>query len=134
MGATIIEKPKVEIDPDLLNQIKTSFDYEGQVILHFLYANLSLAYGMIRIWPSSYLFDLHSNHRSDLVHVENISLFPKWQEVNPFTATHFTLIFSRLPKSCTVFDFLEECGGQGGGFEVRNIQRNETDVYYLRLL
>lgn len=133
MGATIIEKPKVEIDPDLLEQIKTQTQMEGQVIIHFLYANLTLAYGLIRIWPTSFLYDLDSDHRSQLVHVENITLFPQWQEVNPFTATHFTLIFSRLPKNCLAFDFIEECGGQGGGFEVRSIQRNNSDVYYVRL-
>lgn len=134
MSATVITKPKVEIAPDLLKKIKEQSQLEGQVILHFIYTNLTFYPGLIRIWPTSYLFDRDSEHQSNLVHVEKITMYPTWQEVHPLTNTYFTLVFSKLPKACEVFDFVEICGGQGGGFEVKDIERNETDVYYLRLV
>lgn len=131
--ATVITKPKVDITPDLLEEIKTSTSYEGQVILHFVYTILgNPTENKIRIWPSSFLYDHDSNHRSELVHVENISLYPEWLQCTK-KHNYFTLIFSALPKSCTTFDFVEHCGNQFGAFEVRNISRNDTDVYFIRL-
>jgi hypothetical protein len=133
MSTTVITKPKVEIAPDLLAKLRTQTEEAGQVILHFLHYNWSFYPSKIRIWPSSYLFDIHSDHRSELVHAENITWYPEWMDVPPMGVDFFTLIFSGLPKSCTVFDFEEHCHNQAGAFVVRNIARNESDVYYLRL-
>ena len=44
----------------------------------------------------------------------------------------FTLIFSALPKECKVFDFVEEVI-QRKRFLVTDIERNESDVYTLKL-
>jgi hypothetical protein len=38
------------------------------------------------------------------------------------------LIFGALPKKCHVFQLIEEIPEEGG-FTVRNIIRNKTDVY-----
>jgi hypothetical protein len=40
--------------------------------------------------------------------------------------------FSALPKECKVFDFVEEVI-HGSGFLVTDIERNESDVYTLKL-
>jgi hypothetical protein len=45
----------------------------------------------------------------------------------------FLLIFAALPKSCTQFDLVEDIPEEGG-FLVRNIARNKSDVYRINLL
>lgn len=133
MSATILTRPKIEIDPDLLDQLRIQTEEQGQVILHFLYMNISPYASKVRIWPSSYLYDQGSDHRSEIVHAENITWYPEWKDIAPFTLDYFSLIFTGLPKSCTVFDFEEHCTSEGGAFVVRGIQRNDQDVYYLQM-
>ena len=133
MSTSIITKPKVQISPGLLDQIKSQTEEAGQVVLHFIIRNGGLWPMGIRIWPTSFLYDQGSEHVSDLVHVENITMAPNWQEVPPLTETFFTLIFSGLPKSCTSFDFEEQCNSEGGQFFCKGIERNEMDVYYLEI-
>lgn len=135
MSATIIKKPEVSISEEILNKIKAQSEEMGQVVLHFVFKTSDMAFGdtLIRIWPTTYLYDLDSVHKSELVHIENITYYPQWYLCPAGTETYFTLIFSGLPKSCTAFDFIEHCTNQSGAFEVRNIQRNRTDVYFLQL-
>ncbi len=133
MSSTIITKPKVDIAPSILKDLETRTKEEGQVVLHFILHNSYSESSLIRIWPSSYLFDLDSSHSSDLVHVENITLFPTWKPVPANTTVCFTLIFSGLPKSCTAFQFVEDCKGSSGAWSIDRIQRNEQDVYFLRI-
>ncbi len=131
MSVIEITKPKIQIDPGLLSQLVTKTEEMGQVVLHFLFNVPIYSEGTkIRIWPSSYLYDLNSDHVSELVHHENITLYPEWQDIEAGGQRFFSLFFSGLPKSCTLFDFVEECNAQYGAFEVRNIQRNNSDVYY----
>jgi len=134
MPPSVIKKPNVEISEELRKQLTTKVDEEGQVILHVIYhAPMDEFMALIRIWPTSFLYDKHSEHKSELVHAENISYYPSWHQCIPGVDNYFTLIFTGLPKSCTVFDFIEHCGGGGGAFEVKNIQRNSHDVYNIRL-
>ena len=135
MSATIIKKPETKISNKLLNEIKAQTEEMGQVVLHFVFktSNSMLGDTLIRIWPTSYLYDLHSSHKSELVHIENITYYPDWFLCPAGTETFFTLIFSGLPKSCTAFDFIEHCTNQSGAFLVENIQRNKSDVYFLQL-
>ncbi|MDX1685362.1 MAG: hypothetical protein R3275_09005 [Saprospiraceae bacterium] len=134
MDATIITKPKVEIDPEIRRQLRTKTDEEGQVIVHCLYRDRLPWGSAIRIWPTTYLLDCDSDHKSELVHTENISLYPSWTPCDPFSDTHFTLIFTGLPRTCTKFDFEEFCDNSGGEFVARNIPRNSSDIYYLVIL
>ena len=133
--ATVITKPETTICSKLLEEIKDQTEEMGQVVLHFILKAPDQLFGdtLIRIWPTTYLYDLHSAHRSDLVHIENISYYPEWFVCKAGTETFFTLIFSGLPKSCVAFDFIEHCTNQSGAFQVKNIQRNKTDVYFLQL-
>lgn len=88
---------------------------------------------LVRIWKTTFLIDDASHARSSLVHVENISMAPDWTAIPPARHYSFLLIFTRLPADCKAFDFVEEIP-QPGGFTVRNIPRNETDVYHIELL
>ena len=134
MSTIQITKPKVEISPSILVEIKTQVYEAGQVVIHFVYQNEDFWIGSkIRIWPSSYLYDKGSAHISELVHCENIVQAPMWQEVTFGTKCYFTLIFSGLPRDCSTFDFIEDCGGEGGGFEVLDVARNESDIYYFKI-
>ncbi len=135
MSATIIKKPETKISKKLLREIKAQSEEMGQVVLHFVFRTTNIILGdtLIRIWPTTYLYDLNSAYRSELVHVENITYYPDWFLCPAGTETYFTLIFSGLPKSCTAFDFIEHCTNQSGAFHVKNIQRNESDVYFLQL-
>jgi len=132
LSLTIIDKPKLEIDKSLLDKLCAQVDEQGQVVLHFLFKSSIFGGEKIRIWPTTYLYDNHSEFRSALVHQENISLAPQWTELEPSSANFFTLVFSGLPKSCSSFDFLEHCEG-GGAFHAKAIQRNKSDVYFLQI-
>jgi hypothetical protein len=131
--ATVITKPKVTIDPKILHEIQSKTQEMGQVVLHFLLQNNSAHPSGIRIWPSTYLYDLNSSHVSELVHAENITLYPTWQSIGPFTKTYFSLYFSGLPRSCSAFQFEECCTNQAGAWSVKRIDRNNSDVYFLQI-
>ncbi len=134
MSYKVISKPKVEIDPDLLHKIEGQVHEMGQVVLHFIYRSPLGDYpSMIRIWPTTYLYDQHSDHVSELVHAENITYYPTWHICPPGKNQYFTLIFSGLPRSCQVFDFIEKCTNEVGAFRVLDIKRNAQDVYYIMM-
>jgi hypothetical protein len=73
-----------------------------------------------------------SSEVSKLLTAINISFYPEWTRVKPYSRYDFTLIFEGLPKDCTVFD-LEEDIPEPGGFFASNIKRNESDVYHLEV-
>ncbi|NOT74015.1 MAG: hypothetical protein HOP08_03735 [Cyclobacteriaceae bacterium] len=87
---------------------------------------------LIRIWRTTFLIDRSSSSRAEMVHAENITYAPQWTVIPDGQSFNFLLIFSRLPKSCTLFDLKEEIP-QPGGFHIRNIERNDTDVYHVAL-
>jgi hypothetical protein len=131
----IKEKPKIKpnVDKKILDEIRTQNLHEEkrQVIVHCRYHSPSA--GMqIRIWPTTYLLDNHSNHKSQLIHAYNITWYPVWKSI-PKGVTNFTLIFPGLPSTCSSFDLFEDCASQGGGFFKQNIQRNKSDVYTIWL-
>ena len=128
----IITKPEVEISPDILKKLLEQVQEEGQVIVHCVSAAAANYDHYIRVWPTTYLLDQHSAHRSDLVHVENVTMAPMWQLVPAGTVAHYSLIFSGLPKSCILFD-LEEIIPLPGRFSAKHIVRNDSDVYFVRL-
>ena len=134
MSTIVIDKPKVSIAPGLLRDMQAQIHEVGQVVVHVLFTvpvHISASY--IRIWPTTYLYDQHSDHKSELVHAENITYYPEWSQCRGGGQYFFTLVFSGLPKDCTVFDLIEQCTNQAGAFEARSIARNNTDVYFLRM-
>ena len=127
---TIVEKPF--IDQELLEHLKTKNEEEKQVIVHCCFPASPFFGNLIRIWQSTVLLDTNSDHKSHLIHAENISIFPYWTEVPPMKDFWFTLIFSGLPKECNSFD-LKEIIPEEGGFWVKSIRRNTSDVYRVKI-
>ena len=125
-----LTKPK--ISQEILESLQTQVEEEKQVIVHCCYPATFQVGNLIRIWQSTFLVDKKLCHKSNLIHHENISLFPYWTEVPPLQDFWFTLIFSGLPKDCESFDLREEIPEEGG-FLVQNIKRNGTDVYRVRI-
>ncbi|MBT1703343.1 hypothetical protein [Chryseosolibacter indicus] len=127
--APVKVKPKIDIDT--LTAIAPETLEDSFVYVHCHFQNT--AHDMlIRIWRSTYLVDKGSGSRSKLIHAENISFAPVWTKIPDGVNYSFLLIFEGLPKSCKQFDLVEEIP-QPGGFEVRNISRNEKDVYHINI-
>jgi len=124
----------VEVSKELKEQVKTLVDnsLEQQVVVH-----CSLSFNtdtrMLRIWPSTVLLPKVGGPVAKLVHAINIGLYPQWLYLTADQSPHyFTLIFEGLPKDCEAFDLIESIP-EPGGFFCGDIQRNETDVYYIEL-
>lgn len=124
---------KPEIISEILELLQPKIEEEKQVIVHCCFPAPHFEGNLIRIWSSTFLIDNALGHRSSLIHHENISLFPYWTEVPPFKDFWFTLIFTGLPKDCKIFD-LQEIISEEGGFHVKNIKRNGSDVYRVKLV
>ena len=123
--------PSVKIDPRIKNEVLAQIHEEKVVIVHCSYK--SPIDSGIRIWSSTVLIDKVSGDRSTMHHAENISIAPTWALVPAGTIFRFTLIFSPLPKSYEVFDFLEDIS-EAGGFFIQNIKRNKSDVYNVKII
>ncbi|WP_372472562.1 hypothetical protein AB4865_07010 [Capnocytophaga sp. ARDL2] len=117
------------IASELKREIKNRLEEEKQVIVHF--SLWSDAEGdMARIWKSTFLIDCATGIKYPLLIAYGISYAPDWTVIPPTRPLDFTLIFQGLPKSCILFDLVEEIP-EDGGFEVRNIHRNQEDIYFV---
>lgn len=113
-------------DTKLETALQTEVAEEGQTIVHCV-CGQDAAY---RIWPSTYLIEYGSNKKAKLITAFNISFYPYWTLKNQ--GQQFTLLFEGLSKDCAVFDLIEQIP-QEGGFEVKSIVRNQTDVYTVNI-
>lgn len=127
---TVITKPQIE--EKILEDLQSKVDEEKQVIVHCCFPASPFWGNLIRIWKSTFLIDASTEHKSELVHAENISIYPYWTEVQPMKDYWFTLVFTGLPKDCTSFNLVEEIP-QEGGFFISNIKRNSKDVYRVKI-
>jgi hypothetical protein len=134
-GQVITEEPPVkakpEVDLELLYAIHPELMDDSYVYVHCHYHN-GADDMLIRIWRTTYLIDRTTSTKNQLIHAENITLAPLWTMVPGRSMFNFLLIFGGLPKACKHFDLLEEIA-QPGGFHVRNIPRNEKDVYHVTI-
>ncbi|MFM2387711.1 MAG: hypothetical protein RL660_2468 [Bacteroidota bacterium] len=132
MSTIEIAQPKIIVDKQTSEALKQSVLTESQTIVHVKF--VADNYGsLIRIWASTFLCPHESNQRSKLLHNHNITLYPYWTEVLPNETYYFTLVFEALPKNCIMFDLIEDIP-QSGGFEIRSIVRNNSDVYSVELV
>jgi hypothetical protein len=124
-------KTKPVIDLDVLEAISPETLQDGYVYVHCHFQN-EWQDALIRIWKTTFLVDRTSGTKSPLIHAENISLAPIWTMIADQQIHTFLLIFEALPKTCKVFDLVEEIP-QPGGFHVVDIHRNPSDVYHIDL-
>lgn len=117
---------ETELEEETAIEIQSQVEEKGQTIVHCI-CGQDAAY---RIWQSTYLIEYASNRKAKLLMAFNISYFPYWTLKTK--GQKFTLIFEGLSKSCTVFD-LKEIIPEDGGFEVKHIIRNKTDVYTVEI-
>ena len=120
---------KPEVDVEALTHIDPQTLDDSFVYVHCYFRN-KWENMLIRIWKTTYLIDSSSGTRSRLIHAENISFAPVWTQIPDGITYSFLLIFSGLPKSCKQFDLVEEIS-EPGGFLIKDITRNETDVYHI---
>lgn len=121
-----ITKEKIEIIPELLEQINKQV--EKQVIIHGTVKGFCIGICTVRVWPTIYLIPKGATQKCKLLHHFNIVMYPEQQSLTANATLRFTLIFEGLPSDCKVFD-IAEIIPEHGGFEPRNIKRNEQDVY-----
>jgi len=124
-------KTKPVVDLDVLEAISPAAQQDGYVYVHCHFQN-EWQDALIRIWKTTFLVDRGSAAKSPLIHAENISLAPVWTMIADQQIHTFLLIFEALPKSCKLFDLVEEIS-QPGGFHVADIHRNPSDVYHIDL-
>jgi hypothetical protein len=124
-------KREVKIDSSTRLKLAYNVQEEAQVVIHCSFTGTLIA-DRIRIWKTTFLCAHNSSHRSQLVHAENITMYPVWMKLANRKTVTFTLIFSALPKDCVRFDMIEDIP-EPGGWVVKNIERNSTDVYLLDL-
>jgi hypothetical protein len=118
------------VEAELLEELSQKVEEQGQVVVNIVYPPQQYEYAL-RVWGSTFLFSKSSDHKSKLLHAENISIAPVWTEVAPFVTFTFTLFFEGLPKDVLMFDLIESIP-QPGGFLYQGIVRNEMDVYWLK--
>ena len=127
------DKPKKsKVDPRIRLGTFSVQDRESQVIVKCSYkANNECE--TIRISKSTMLVAHGYNlHRSRLIYTHNISSYPEWTLLKAGAIFHFTLIFTCLPKNCKSFDLVENVTSTGA-IIIKDIQRNDTDIYTLHI-
>ena len=131
----IIDRPAVkrEVKIDSSTRLKLAYNVqeEAQVVVHCSIKGTRII-DRIRIWKTTFLYAHNSSHKSQLVHAENITMYPIWMNLANRETVTFTLIFTGLPKDCVRFDMIENIP-EPGGWIVKNIERNSSDVYSLDL-
>src|SRR5688572_33378822 len=125
-------KVKPAVDDKVLESIEPALLEDSYVYVHCTFDN-SFRDALIRIWKTTYLVDHASGVKSQLIHAENISIAPLWTIIPDKKVYNFILIFAALPKTCRLFDLIEEIP-QPGGFFVEDIVRNGRDVYHVNMV
>ncbi len=119
------------VDSDVLASIDPQLLDDSVVYIH-CHCGIQPEEFLIRIWKTTYLLDAVSNNKAELIHAEKISFAPQWTLIPKGVDYSFLLIFTGLTKDCKRFDLVEEIA-QPGGFYVKDIIRNTTDVYHIHL-
>lgn len=131
MSNKITPQPKIEIARELKEQMRTQVESETQVIVHIKHYS-GHTVSLLRIWNNTYLQCKATKMKRKLLFSYNIASFPGYSPVDPYSSLDFTLVFENLLKECTRFDLIEDIP-EKGGFHFKNIQRNNSNVYILRL-
>lgn len=116
----------IEVEEKTTTEVETLEAKENQTVVHCI-CGMEAAY---RIWPSTFLIEQGKGRRAKLLTAYNVSFYPYWTFKSK--GQRFTLIFEGLSRDCIMFDLKEEIPEQGG-FEVKSILRNKTDVYTVEI-
>lgn len=131
MQKTLVVNHEINIDKTTIQQLCNDVSEESQVIVHCCYTELCKKEG-IAVEKSTFLYARNSSQKSKMIFCENIPLIPASRGVDLGETINFTLIFKGLPKHCEEFDLIEKTSNRGA-FIVRNIIRNNSDVYLIDL-
>ena len=127
--ATII---KPNIAPELLSQLDTKFEEEKQVIVHCGFQNNYLIGNLVRIWRTTFWWINLQGTEANFYSGKISRCFPYWTEV-PVKEYWFTLIFLDCLKIVNSLISWKKFRKEGG-FLVTDIDRNESDVYTIKLI
>lgn len=126
------EEVLIESKPTIDVELATDVEEEGQVIVHCSMFNSMNEPMGVRVWKETYLICNQTGAKRQLIKAINIVYQPQWELVFPGKTKRWTMLFERLPKSCTSFTF-KEIINQPGAFLVSDIDRNRRDVYRVKL-
>lgn len=126
--STIINKPTVKIDEEILQYLQT--EETRTTIVHCrIYSPFPT---LARIWPTTYLIE-ESGRKVRLIKAFHIAISPDWTCFFPEDGfVCFTLLFEGLSNACSLFYLLEDIS-EPGGFYSGKIERNRSDVYVAEL-
>ncbi len=116
------------------NDLLESFEENGFTYLHCTYITSPKFIGgwWVNIHETSYLVN-GTNEKLAMLNALNIPLAPKRHCLKKFgDSLKFTLVFPAVPKDWETFDFIEFCDGING-LSIKNITRNNTGVYKVRI-
>ena len=131
-----METNLIEITPETAKELypEAMVEEMGYTYVHITgYPNLFYdSDWWINIWRTTFLVDSLTNDSIELISAVNIPFGPdRHYFKHKGDRLNFTLIFPKLPKSWEAFHLFENA--PSGGFEIRNIGRNETGIYRLKL-
>lgn len=123
-------------NPIIINspELLATADETQSTIVHCIYysSKLYINGGWVHIWKSTYLQNNLSKEKVQLLHALNIPIAPEKHYFNRKGEYFpFTLIFPKLPSAWLSFDLVEV--SDAGGFCVRNITRNESGIYRVKI-
>ena len=123
--------PEIAKEEVIETRLSEQVEEAGMIVVH---CRCSPPHGgNVRVWPATFLLDRDSPAESKLLHVFGVSVAPEWTHIPPKGTMIFTLVFEPLPKTCTVFNFVEKIP-LPGAFRVDNIPRNKADVYRITIM
>ena len=130
------------------NEIISSAEEDGYTYLHIRYfathEELVNDYSWINISTESFLYKKGAGVYLKLLHAINVPILPERHYFySPNDSLDFILIFPPIPKSWSIFDFVENQEEQllltEQGFEnsfgiyMNNITRNDTGIYRIEI-
>jgi hypothetical protein len=119
-------EPEILVKKKTKRAVKTVDSKERQTIVHCTYDPASA----VRVWPTTFLVEKETGRRVRLITAFNITFAPEW--TFGMENNRFTLVFGGLSKKCAMFDLVEDIP-LPDPFVVKNIARNKTDVYEVKI-
>src|SRR5699024_3098710 len=88
----LVITPEKEQEEAIQSKTISQAQEESQVIIHCSFTGKVLFSG-VRVWKTTFLYPKGSNKKCNLVHCENITMYPQWTVVGQGQTLVYTLIF-----------------------------------------